>query len=250
MSWEVGDLERGPVPLWFQVSERLRAAIARGEFVVGDALPSESVLNRRFGISRTTARAALDQLEVDGLITRGSGRGSIVLPPRVEQPLNLLASFAEDMKARGLVPGYRTLSVRATPATAEVAEALGVRRGTRVVTIDRLLLADGEPLAATRVRLSPDVLPVRSRPEPSQLDQISLYEWLETTTGHRIALGEEYIEADVADTNLAELLLIEPGAAVLIARRCSRAADRRPIEYVVNTYRADRYRFRVELVRP
>jgi len=60
----------------------------------------------------------------------------------------------------------------------------------------------------------------------------------------------EYIEADVADTHLAELLLIEPGAAVLIARRCSRAADRRPIEYVVNTYRADRYRFRVELVRP
>jgi GntR family transcriptional regulator len=178
MSWDDADLERGPVPLWFQVSERLRAGIAAGEFGVGDALPSESALNRRFGISRTTARAALDQLEVDGLITRRSGHGSIVLPPKLEQPLNLLASFAEDMKARGRVPGYRTLSVHTASATAEVAEALDVPRGTRVVAVDRLLLADGEPIADTRVRLSPSVLPVRERPEPAQLDQVSLYQWL------------------------------------------------------------------------
>lgn len=250
MSWDSEDLQQGPVPLWFQVSERLRAAIDRAEFVPGDALPSESALNRRFGISRTTARAALDQLEHDGLVSRRSGHGSIVLTPKVDQPLNLLASFAEDMKARGLVPGYRTISVRSVRAPAEVADALELSRGTRLVAIDRMLLADGRPLAATEVWLSPEMVPPRDRPAIEQLDRDSLYQWLESTTGHRIALGEEYIEADVADEELAARLEIDPGQPVLVARRCSRLADRRPIEYVVATYRADRYRFRVELARP
>jgi len=147
MSWDVGDLERGPVPLWFQVSERLRAAIARGEFVVGDALPSESVLNRRFGISRTTARAALDQLEVDGLITRGSGRGSIVVPPRVEQPLNLLASFAEDMKARGEDPDKCLARIGEIIASAKAACAK--RRFERANNVAEKPAGSLEPAPAT-----------------------------------------------------------------------------------------------------
>ena len=78
MAWDDEDLQRGPIPLWFQIKERLREAIQRGEFAPGDALPPESALNRRFGISRTTARAALDSLEHDGLVSRRSGHGSIV----------------------------------------------------------------------------------------------------------------------------------------------------------------------------
>jgi GntR family transcriptional regulator len=250
MAWDDEDLERGPVPLWFQISERLRAAISRGEFAPGDTLPPESMLNLRFGVSRTTARAALDSLENDGLVTRRSGQGSIVLEPKVDQPLNLLASFAEDMAARGREPGYRSRSVTAARMPAEVASAFGLERGTRAIAIDRLLLADGQPLAVTLAWLAPQAVPVRIRPGTSELDNSSLYEWIEVTTGRRIARGEEYIEADVADGDLAERLKIAPGDPVLIARRLSRTADGTPVEYVIATYRADRYRFRVELVRP
>jgi GntR family transcriptional regulator len=250
MPWDDEDLQRGPGPLWFQISERLRGAIANGEFLPGDTLPPESMLNRRFGISRTTARAALDRLENDGLVSRRSGQGSIVLPPKVDQPLNLLASFAEDMAARGRTPGYRSRSVTAARVPAEVAAALGVERGTRAVAIDRLLLADGQPLAVTFAWLAPKVVGVRMRPDAEELDGVSLYKWIEVTTGTRIALGEEYIEAAVADAEIAERLEIAPGDPVLVARRLSRAADGTPVEYVIATYRADRYRFRVELVRP
>src|SRR3954470_6803894 len=126
MSWDDEDLTTGPVPLWFQIADRLRTAVDKGEFLPGDRLPPESALERRFGVSRTTARAAMEQLAHDGLITRKSGTGSIVQPRRVDQPLNLLASFAEDMRARGLVPGYRTLQVKRTAATADVASELGI----------------------------------------------------------------------------------------------------------------------------
>jgi GntR family transcriptional regulator len=250
MAWDDLDLDSGPVPLWFQIRERLRDAIEQGEFAPGDALPPESMLNRRFGISRTTARAALDSLENDGLVRRRSGHGSIVLEPRVDQPLNLLASFAEDMVARGRKPGYRTRSVIAARMPAEVATAFELRRGTRAIAIDRLLLADDQPMAVTLAWLGPQVIPVQMRPDTTELNTTSLYEWIEATTGRRIARGEEYIEAAVANTELADRLEIMPGEPVLVARRLSRTADGTPVEYVATTYRADRYRFRIELVRP
>jgi GntR family transcriptional regulator len=250
MAWDDEDLEPGPIPLWFQVRERLREAIAKGEFGPGDALPPESMLNRRFGISRTTARSALDSLENDGLVSRRSGHGSIVLEPRVDQPLNLLASFAEDMAARGRKPGYRTRSVVAKRLPAEIATAFDLRRGTLAITIDRLLLADDEPLAVSLAWLAPQVVPIKMRPTTSELDSSSLYEWIETTAGRRIARAEEYIEAAVADADIAKRLQMKRGDAVIIARRLSRTVDTTPVEYVTTTYRANRYRFRVELVRP
>lgn len=250
MRWAERDLDEGPVPLWFQISDRLRSAVAEGEFVPGDVLPPESALIRRFGVSRTTARSALDQLEREGLVKRRAGRGSIVLPPKVDQPLNLLASFAEDMKARNLTPSYRTLDVSVVRAPAEAAARLGIQRGTRLVQIERLLLADGQPLASSRSWLEPSAVPTSERPSVPMMDSTSLYRWLEDTAGVRVALGEEYIEAGVARPPIDEQLGIERGAAVLIARRLASTADSRPVEYVVLHYRADRYRFRVELARP
>jgi GntR family transcriptional regulator len=250
MAWDDAELEHGPVPLWFQISERLREAIMKGEFTQGDALPSESVLNRTFGISRTTARSALDQLENDGLVSRRAGRGSIVLPPKVDQPLNLLASFAEDMNARGLVPSYRALSIASSRLPAEVAVLLDVERGTKAIAVERLLLADGQPLASSLAWLSPNIVPVSHLPAAQVLGSKSLYQWIETTVGVRITFGEEYIEAGVAESPLDERLGIRAGSPVLIARRLSRCTQGRPVEHAVMHYRADRYRFRIEVARP
>src|SRR5262245_11851967 len=101
--------ESSPLPLWFQIAERLRHAIAQGVFSPGAVLPSEAKLNETFGISRATSRAALDRLEQEGLISRKSGKGSIVLSPRVDQPVNEMFGFSDDMRRRGLRPSYQTL---------------------------------------------------------------------------------------------------------------------------------------------
>ena len=250
MAWDDHDLEHGPVAMWFQIAERLRTEVEKGTFQPGDLLPPESALIRRFGVSRTTARSALDQLEAEGLIARRSGRGSIVQPPRVDQPLNLLSSFAEDMRARGLTASYRTLGVSSRRSPAEVASNLEVSRGRRVTAIDRILCADGSPLAMSRSWISPHVLAGHEPPTADELDQGSLYAWLEEVCGFRVSAGDEFIEAAVADERIAKSLAIAPGDPVLTARRRSRSADGRPVEYVIMDYRADRYRYRVELVRP
>ena len=250
MPWDDEDLEDGPTPLWFQLAARLRAVIDGGEFAVGDVLPAESALDRRFGVSRTTARAALNQLEYEGRIIRRAGKGSIVLPPHVDQPLNLLASFAEDMRARGLRPSYVTRSVRRARVTVEASGALAVKQGSRAIMIERLLCADENPLAVSTSWLAPSALAGHRAPTVDELDRRSLYAWLEDVARVRIAVGEEFIEAALADVDVAQSLHIPIGSAVLLARRISRTANREPVEYAVLQYRADRYRFKVELARP
>lgn len=249
MSWDTEDLVDGPVPKWFQIADRLRRAIEEGEFVEGDALPSEAMLNRRFGVSRTTARSALDDLENARLIARSSGRGSIVLAPQVDQPLNLLSGFGDDMRSRGLSPGARTLSVRVGRVTAEAAAGLGVDPDAQTSVIHRLLLADGTTIAHSVVWLHP-VTTTAGRPTAADLDDGSLYAWIERATGLRVASGSQFIEAEAASPEVAKHLGTPPGAPLVTARRTSRADNGQVLEYVVTRYRADRYRFRVELVRP
>lgn len=249
MTWDIDNLVDGPLPLWVQIADRLRAAIARGEFKPGEALPSEARLNERFGVSRTTARASLDRLEHEGLIRRRSGKGSIVTSPRVEQPLNLLASFSEDMHRRGLEPAYETHEADYAPASQEVAEAFDTEIGAPVFRIVRLLKADGVPMAMSESWLSPTVLDASAPPRADELDSTSLYAWLENRRGAKIVGGHEIIEAAKATRRLAAHLGVAAGAPLLVARRRSHTADAVSVEYAIVHYRADRYRFRVDLVR-
>lgn len=235
-----------PLPLWFQLAERLRGAIADGVFKSGEALPSEAKLNETFGISRATSRAALDALEQDGLVVRRSGKGSIVLATRVDQPANEMLGFADDMHRRGLKPSYETLSAGRVRATPEVAEAFGVRAGSPVFQSRRLLKADDVPIGCAVSWLSPALLKGRKPPSESELREGSLYAWLANHCQVRIAGAKEFIEAAIVEDEMAAALQFPKGSAVLIVRRRSHQGDGSPVEYVVLHFRADRYRFHLE----
>src|SRR3984885_9630360 len=205
MSWNEGNLSPDASPLWRQIADRLRRSIAMGEFRPGDVPPSETEINAPFQVSRATARASLERLRQEGLIRRQSGRGSTVLAPKVEQPVNELASFSDDMRRRGLRPSYSTFSAESAPARGDVAEALEIDDGALVFHIRRLLLADDEPIGM-------------------------LESWLARFCGLKIAGARECIEAALADAAMARRLEIAPGSALLVASRRSHVEGRRPVE--------------------
>ncbi|TDC65790.1 GntR family transcriptional regulator [Actinomadura sp. GC306] len=61
-----------------QIAVNLRLQIETRHFQPGDTLPSEAQLARRYGVSRSTARAALITLEAAGLVTCVHGKGRYV----------------------------------------------------------------------------------------------------------------------------------------------------------------------------
>jgi GntR family transcriptional regulator len=249
MNWNDPLPESSPAPLWFQIAERLRAAITRGKFRPGDILPSEAQINQTFGVSRATSRASLDRLEQDGLIRRRSGKGSIVIAPRVDQPVNEMLGFAEDMRRRGLRPSHDTRFVGRVRAPAEVGDALEIKANTLVYQSRRLLKADDAPIGFAVSWLSPSLFRSVKPPTAADLNAGSLYEWLARECGVRISGAREFIEASIVQQDMALELQVPANSAVLIARRLSRDSNGLPIEYAVLHFRADRYRFHLDIRR-
>ena len=245
--WQAALPEDSHLPLWVQISQRLREAIDAGVFPPNSVLPSEAELNRLFGVSRATSRSVLNELERQGLIVRRAGKGSIVLRPRLDQPAEVMAGFSEDMRRRGRSPSYRTLEAGKVPVDTEVAEALEIRSETRVFRSRRVLLADGEPMGLAISWIPPRLLKGLSAPTPEELTQGSLYAWMFRHCGTRFIRAREYIEAAAAEPDLAALLEVSCGAPLLVARRQSFDESGKPAEYSVLHFRSDRYRFQLEV---
>jgi GntR family transcriptional regulator len=232
-----------------QITQRLRAATTVGVFGPGSVLPSETQLNQLFGVSRATSRAALNELEREGLIVRRAGKGSIVLRQKVNQPAEEMGGFSEDMIRRGLKPSYRTLEAGKTAVGIQVAEALEIRSETRAFRSRRLLLADGEPMGLAISWIPPRLLRGIAPPTCEELTHGSLYEWMFRHCGTRLVRAREFIEAAEAEAEMAALLEVRAGAPLLIARRQSFDESGKPAEYSVLHFRSDRYRFQLEVTR-
>src|SRR3954447_15658904 len=99
-------------PMYRQVADQLAAEIASGELPPGHRVPSERVIAERHGLSRMTARQAVELLLRRGLVYRRPGSGTYVAAARVEHTLQWFAGFTEQMRAQGIQPGGRVLAVK------------------------------------------------------------------------------------------------------------------------------------------
>ena len=120
------DLDRSsPVPLYFQVSRQIEAAIESGQLGPGDRLENEISLADRWGLSRPTMRRAIEELVDKGLLVRRRGIGTQVVHGRVKRPMDLTSLF-DDLARSDQQPTTELLGRELVPAPAEVAERLGV----------------------------------------------------------------------------------------------------------------------------
>jgi len=222
------------LPKYRALVEDLRHTIE--SLPVGHAVPSERALAASSGVSRMTARRALDELERAGLLRREVGRGSFVSRPAVSVPLRL-TSFSEDIRSRGMTPSSRVLAAREEPAGAELAQVFGISPADPVARIDRVRLADGRPIAIERAALNAAITPGIHRRD---LAAVSLYDVLERDFGVRFDAGEQRIRAGLASAQDAELLGVDAGSAVLEFVRVSIAAGT-VVERTVSTYPGGRF---------
>ena len=233
-----------PDPLYLQLKESLVAEITSGRYRSNQRLPSERELASRFKVSRMTVRQALTELARDGTIYTRVGKGTFVAEPKIDQQLRALTGFSQDVRARGGRPGSRVLEARVVPATPDVAAALRVPPDTEVILLSRVRLADDIPLAVEAA-----YLPFARFPNLLRHDFAveSLYHVRESEFGLQLTQAEQSIEATLAGLREIELLQLTPPAAVLKMQRLTLNGNGEPIEYVLSTYRGDRYKFRSTL---
>jgi GntR family transcriptional regulator len=135
-----------PVPLYFQIAENLKQAITDGTLKPGERLDNELDLTERLGVSRPTVRQAVQRLVYQGLLVRRRGLGTVVVAPRIMRSVALTSLF-DDLASSGRQPATTVLGITSMTADDDIAALLSVPVGTAVVSLERLRLADGTPLA-------------------------------------------------------------------------------------------------------
>jgi GntR family transcriptional regulator len=237
--------KNSPIPIYYQLQEHIKNLIEKGELKPGDSLPAEREYAEKFQISRMTVRQAFTQLVNEGYLHRIQGKGTFVAERKIEQGLQGLTSFTEDMKARGLEPGSQLINFEVIPANSQIAAQLSIKEYGPVYEIKRIRLADRVPMALETNYLSANLIKGLTESIVNQ----SIYDYIEGQLGLRIDYASQVIESSVANEVEAQFLKIKKGVPIMQIQRNTFLKDGTPVEFVKSSYRADRYKFMIQMKR-
>ena len=204
------------IPLSTQTQQYLLDLIEHGTYVPGEKLPSEKELSVQLGISRSTLREALLNLEQEGVVLRRHGVGTFVAPGyehRLESGLERLESILELAARQDLKVRIEGLEVRQIGADATLGERLQVPPGTELTSVSRVICVDKTPIAYMVDFVLSSILPQGKVDEAfngSVLDLLREKELAE------IAQVVAHIVAMTADRALGERLKIKRGQPLLL----------------------------------
>ncbi|ALR11201.1 GntR family transcriptional regulator [Mycobacteroides saopaulense] len=207
----------------------------------GDSVPPERDLAERFEVSRETVRQALHELLVEGRIER-RGRGTVVSAPKLLQPLSL-RSYTEGAHSQGRIPGRLLVTWEDIAGDADLCRDLGIRSGSTVMHLERVLLADGAKLGLESTYLAKSRFgALHNGFDPGT----SLYEAIRGM-GVQFGSAVERIETVLASPREASLLDTSTAMPMLLMHRRTLDTEGRPIERVRSLFRGDRVAFEAVL---
>lgn len=233
-----------PIPLHVQVESLLRKLIDSPVYQKGKLLPKEVDLAKRLGISRNTIRQATNKLEHENLLLRKKGVGTRAVKKTVSTRLNNWLSFTDEMHRKGMEFINYDIKVDWVKADEDVATALQVEKGKKLLRMARLRGLDKGPFVYFISYFHPRV-GLTGEEDFSR----HLYEILERDYATIPSVSKEKINATAATVDIAKKLNIKKGDPVLLRKRLVCDPGDRPIEYNLGYYRADSFTYEIDIQR-
>jgi len=226
-----------------QIADHLRTLVAAGR--PGDRLPSEAELCTRFGVSRMTARQAVQVVANEGLIDRRRGAGTFIRTQTVPRDLGSPLSFSGSMQARGMTSASQTLTWGKVQLTSDEAMALGLGEAETGYVLERLRLADGTPMAIERAVMPTDLAVALG----DGFQDGSLHDAFRAIGRYPTEAHAE-VQARRANKRERELLGLPQTGIIITEKRTIYDQDGAAMERTETLYAASRYRFRAILREP
>lgn len=232
------------VPKYIHIEQDLQRMIRDRELGVGDKVPSEVDLADRYGVSRMTARKAVDGLVSTGVLFRKQGMGTFVSPLRIHHGLSTRLSFSAAMDSLEMRHSTRVLVAGLAKAPAAVLSSLDVPSSARVLHIKRIRMVEEEPVALHETFLSSSYSAILDSDLTGSLTAAM------AAVGARVATARDTVSAGLANEEHASLLATRVGAALLEIHGIGYGDDGRPLRFTEAFYRGDRFAFELEATPP
>lgn len=232
-------------PLYRQIKDFLIRSLEEGEWGPGDAIPSEGELAVRFNVSQGTVRKAIDELAAENMLVRRQGKGTFVATHSDPRSFYRFLRLVPD-DGRAVHAVSDPFFCETIEATAEVASALGLALGDKVVHVKRLLRFGGEPVVYDQIYLVGELFSGLTL-EALRGGERSLYSLFESDFGVRMISAEEHLRAVAAETASARHLGVNVGEPLLLVERTAYTYGNKPVEWRLGLYCTRHHYYRNDL---
>jgi len=231
-------------PIYYQLQELLVGKIESGELKPGDKLPSENELADKYDISRNTAQKAIRALVNWGLAQRIQGKGTYVCNKTVTLSITASLSLTSEIIGLNKVPHSHILQAKQIEASFDIANKLGVKKDTKVYSIQRIRSVDDLPLM-----IQTSYIPVAYLPDllEKNLEDKSLFGVIMHEYGIKIDKASEMMRAVSVTKFEGEMLQIPEFSPAFLLQRQTYLDDGRVLEYAKTIVRGDKSKFHVDL---
>ncbi len=237
---DIGKVDKDSVvPIYYQLAKIIEKKILSQNLKPGEKLPPENTIAKKYGISRMTVRRAISELIDAGMVYAEKGKGTFVASPKLEDVVFELKDFHEEIKARGMNPNTRLLSVEIVRANKIIIEKLDISANTKCLHFCQLVSADNEPLIYENKYV------VYRKKKPileSELKDSSLTN-LASLNDEYPVMSKRILQASLATEKEADILGVNSDTPVFIVEQILYSDEKKPVGWGRSVCRGDRFKF-------
>ncbi|MDG1692315.1 MAG: GntR family transcriptional regulator [Methylophilaceae bacterium] len=232
-------------PLYVEVKKKITQSLIQGEWVPGEAIPSEIELANIYDVSQGTVRKAIDDLSAESILVRRQGKGTYVATHNEENIqlrfLRLTSQFGLNEKLDN-----QLISFSKEKATNKLAKILNINPSSTIISVTRILTFNENPLILDVIKI-----PAQSfrglTAEMIVENNGSMYRMYETDFGVRMLRADEKILAITANSETASHLKVQENHPLLSVERISYTYKNKPLEWRLGLCVTDNHFYRSEL---
>jgi DNA-binding GntR family transcriptional regulator len=202
------------LPLNLAIAKELSNLILTGNFSYKESLPTEVQLMKKYKVSRTTIRLAINHLVNEGMVNKVQGSGTYVAYRKEDDLIKRSTSifpFSVEMKLKGKSISTKIISFEIISPDKSITNALGIEQGDTVYSFERLRFGDDFPLC-----LEHSYMPVKPFVDLTQQHLLdSKYYYVEEIKKLKIAYSLQNVTAIISNARLEKLLQLKKYSPLL-----------------------------------